>query len=201
MYIAPTKFDASESVHLTLDKEHDYIMSEHTGSEFSNLNAKQSTKTKAEKTFEELVEESLRLPELNPSSHLPLSMTEILRNSQKSKDVSTKLPQIHSGKVQLVNRSDGLSGEKKRRRRKKAKINRPERPSPHIPSDNSSSALRVTCAKPSVGLADTNHITATANTEQGPWKKKMHRRQNKRRMAEDSEAMNVSLTIATYHHF
>lgn len=176
-------------------------MSEHTGSEFSNLNGKQSTKTKAEKTFEELVEESLRLPELNPSSHLPLSMTEILRNSQKSKDVSTKLPQIHSGKVQLVNRSDGLSGEKKRRRRKKAKINRPERPSPHIPSDNSSSALRVTCAKPSVGLADTNHITATANTEQGPWKKKMHRRQNKRRMAEDSEAMNVSLTIATYHHF
>lgn len=206
MYTAPTKFNALESGvgHPMLDKEQECIMdlnSEHTRSGLSTLDIKKNTKTKAEKTFEELVEESLRLPELSPSSQLPLSMTEILRNSQKTKDVSTKLPQINGGKVQLVATTDPLSSEKKRRRRNKSKTNRPGRPSPHIPTDDANAKMRVTqCVKPSVGLKDNNHLKATANTEKGPWKKKMHARHSKRRMAEEPEGMNVSLTVATYHH-
>lgn len=168
------------------------INSEHT------VKAKQNTKHKAEKTFEQLVEESLRLPELSPSSHLPVSMTEILRNSQKSKDITTKLPQIHSGKVQLVTRNDGLPSERKRRRGHKTKSNRPDRPSPHVPSDNSTDSARVTCSKP--GLAD-SHIKASANTEQAHWKKKMHRRQSKRRIAEDTDPLNVSVTISGFQHY
>ena len=175
--------------------------SEHTRPGLSTMDIKQTTKTKAEKTFEELVEESLRLPELSPSSQLPLSMTEILRNSQKNKDVSTKLPQINGGKVQLVATSDPLSSEKKRKRRNKSKTNLPKRPSPHcFSSDDANAKMRVTqCVKPSVGLKDNNHLTNT-NTEKEQWKKKMHTRHSKRRIAEESESMSVSLTVATYHH-
>ena len=86
---------------------------------------------KVDKTFEELVEESIRLPELNASSCLPMTMTEILRSSKKEKDVTTKLPKIHSGQVQLVTMGDGFSSERKRRRGKKVKAHRrPETPSP-----------------------------------------------------------------------
>ena len=80
---------------------------------------------KVDKTFEELVEESIRLPELNASSCLPMTMTEILRSSKKEKDVTTKLPKIHSGQVQLVTMGDGFSSERKRRRGKNRKASCP----------------------------------------------------------------------------
>lgn len=167
--------------------------------EYSDANSKQNAKHKAEKTFEELVEESIRLPSLSPSSHLPMSMTEILRSSQKSKDIGTKLPQIHSGKVQLVTRRDGLPGERKRRRGHKKKLNRPERPSPEVPPDNLN-GVRVTVAKSPASLAESNHAKAAANTEQKHWKKKLHRRQSKRRMAEETDPLNVSITISGYYN-
>lgn len=169
--------------------------------EYSDVNSKHSTKHKAGKTFEELVEESIRLPSLSPSSHLPMSMKEILRSSQTSKDITTKLPQIHSGKVQLVTRGDGLSGERKRRRGRKKKLTRPERPSPQVDSDHLN-GVRVTVAKPPASLTDNNHVSASASTEPAHWKKKMHRRQSKRRMAEDSDPLNVSITISGgYQHY
>jgi len=181
--------------------ERNFIMSSNTEHVDSNVNAKQKTKHQNEKTFEELVEESIRLPSLNPSNHLPMTMAEILRSSQKSKDIATKLPQIHSGKVQLVTGNDELPGERKRRRKHKTKINRPERPSPGVPSDNSSSP-RMTLARPPVGLAaDKNHVKGKSNTEQGNWKKKLHRRQSKRCIAEDTDPLNVSITISGYQNY
>lgn len=182
------------------ENEHDFIMSGNSENTDSNVNAKQKTKHKAEKTFEELVEESIRLPSLSPSNHLPMTMTEILRSSQKSKDIATKLPQIHSGKVQLVTRNDGLPGERKRRRGRKTKLNRPERPSPDVPSDESNN-VRVTFARPPAGLADKNHVKEKSNTEQANWKKKLHRRQSKRRIAEDTDPLNVSITISGYQNY
>ena len=166
----------------------------------SNVNAKQNTKHQTEKTFEELVEESIRLPSLSPSNHLPMTMAEILRSSEKSKDIATKLPQIHSGKVQLVTRNDGLPGERRRRRKHKTKVNRPERPSPGVPLDNSNA--RMTVARPPAGLAaEKSHIKEKSNTEQANWKKKLHRRQSKRCIAEDTDPLNVSITISGYQNY
>ena len=176
-------------------------MSSHSEHVDSNVNAKQSAKHQTEKTFVELVEESTRLPSLSPSNHLPMTMTEILRSSQKSKDIATKLPQIHSGKVQLVTRNDGLPGERKRRRGHKTKLNRPERPSPGVRSDNNSTSTRVTVSRPPAGLADKNHVKEKSNTEQANWKKKLHRRQSKRRIAEDTDPLNVSITISGYQNY
>ena len=117
-----------------------------------------------------------------------MTMTEILRSSQQAKDI--KLPQIHSGQVQLVTRNDGISSERKRRRAKKANFHRPERPSPRAPQDNSNS-MRVSYSKPT---ADVD--AKTTNTEQMHWKKKLHRRQSKRHMAEENDSVNVSITIS-----
>lgn len=167
--------------------------------ENSDANSKQNTKHKTEKTFEELVEESIRLPSLSPSGHLPMSMTEILRSSQKSKDITTKLPQIHSGKVQLVTRGDGIAGDRKRRRGHKTKVHRPDRPSPEVSSDNVNS-VRVTVAKPPASLTDNNHARTSAHTEQAHWKKKLHKRQSKRRIAEETDPLNVSITISGYYN-
>lgn len=175
-------------------------MSKYSEDVDSNVNAKQNTRHQTEKTFEELVEESIRLPSLSPSNHLPMTMTEILRSSQKSKDIATKLPQIHSGRVQLVTRNDGLPGEKRRRRGHKTKLNRPERPSPGVPSDISNST-RVTVARPTAGLADKNHAKEQSNTEKAKWKKKLHRRQSKRRIAEDTDPLNVPITISGYQNY
>ena len=167
------------------------VNSQHTGMENSNGDVKQN----ADKSFEELVEESIRLPALSSSSHLPMTMTEILRSSQQAKDITTKLPQIHSGQVQLVTRKDGISSERKRRRGKKAKLHRPERPLPRAPQDNSNS-MRVSYSKP------TSDVDAkTTNTEQMHWKKKLHRRQSKRLMAEENDSVNVSITISGYQHY
>ena len=174
-------------------------MSSNSEYEDSNVNAKQNTKHQDEKTFEELVEDSIRLPSLSPSNHLPMTMTEILRSSQKSKDIAPKLPQIHSGKVQLVTQNDGLPRERKRRRGHKTKLNRPERPSPDVPSDNSNTT-RVTVARPPAGLADKHHAKEKSNTEQANWKKKLHRR-HKRRIAEDTDPVNVSITISGYQNY
>ena len=165
-----------------------------TGMDYSEVNAKQ----KADKTFEELVEESIRLPELSPSNHLPMTMTEILRNAKQGKDITTKLPQIHSGQVQLVSRSDGLKSERKRRRGKKAKVHhRPERQSPRAAPEINSNSVRVAYSKPT----STDLSTKGANTEQAHWKKKLHRRQSKRHMAEEGDPMNVSITITGYQHY
>lgn len=169
----------------------DRVNSQHTGMEYSNVNARQN----ADKSFEELVEESIRLPALSPSSHLPMTMTEILRNSHQGKDIATKLPQIHSGQVQLVSRNDGLPSERKRRRGKKAKVHRPDRPSPRAVSDNSNS-LHVSYSKPTTDLA-----TKASNMEQTHWKKKLHRRQSKKHMAEEGDPMNVSITISGFQHY
>ena len=166
----------------------------------SSVKAKKNAKHQTEKTFKELVEESIRLPSLSPSNQLPMTMTEILRSSQKGKDIATKLPQIHSGKVQLVTQRDGLTGERKRRRGHKKKLNRPERPSPGVPSDNKSS--RVTVARPPAGLGgDKNHVKEKSNTEQANWTKKLHRRQSKRRIAEDTDPLNVPITISGYQNY
>lgn len=168
----------------------EYINSQQKGMEYSNgAHIKQN----ADKTFEELVEESIRLPSLSPSSNLPMTMTEILRSSQQAKDLTTKLPQIHSGQVQLVTRSDGIPSERKRRRGKKSKLRRPERPLPRATSDNANS-VRVSYAKPSTDL----DATKAPNTEQLQWKKKLHRRQSKRRMAEENDSVNVSIKISGY---
>jgi len=172
--------DDSEEFHL-----------QHAGMEHSHATAKH----KADKSFEELVEESIRLPALSPSSHLPMTMTEILRNSQQGKDITTKLPQIHNGQVQLVTRNDGLPSERKRRRGKKAKSHRPERPSPRAAPDNSNS-VRVSYSKPTTEL--TSNVSSS---EQTHWKKKLHRRQSKRPMTEEGEPVNVSITISGYGHY
>ena len=167
------------------------VNSQHKGMEHSNANAKPN----ADKSFEELVEESIRLPALSSSTHLPMTMTEILRSSKQAKDIATKLPQIHSGQVQLVTRSDGISNERKRRRGKKAKFHRPERPSPRAAPDNTNS-MRVSYSKP------TGDVDAKGtNTEQMHWKKKLHRRQSKRHMAEENDSVNVSITISGYQHY
>lgn len=193
------KFELRFDTYALAENDHDFIMSNNSEHVDSNVKAKQNTKHQTEKTFEELVEESIRLPSLSHSNQLPMTMTEILRSSQKSKDIATKLPQIHSGKVQLVTRSDGLPGERKRRRGHKTKLNRPERPSPGVPSDNKST--RVTVARPPAGLTDKNHAKEQSNTEQANWKKKLHRRQSKRRIAEDTDPLNVPITISGYQNY
>lgn len=176
---------------VTKDADSEKVNSEQTTMENSLANAKRN----ADKTFEELVEESIRLPELSPSSHLPMTMTEILRSSRPSKDISTKLPQIHSGQVQLVTRRDGTPIERKRRRGKKAKFHRPERPSPRAAPDNTNS-VRVSCAKQATELD-----SQTSTAEQLHWKKKMLRRHSKRHITGEKDSVNVSITISGYQHY
>lgn len=175
-------------------------MSGNSEYEDSNVNGKQISKRQNGKTFEELVEESITLPSLSPSDHLPMTMTEILRSSHKSKDNAPKLPQIHSGKVQLVTQNDELPHERKRRRGRRTKLNRRERPAPGVLPDNSKST-RVTVARPPAGLADKDQVKEKSNMEEANWKKKLHRRQSKRHIAEDTDPLNVSIAISGYQNY
>ena len=178
---------------VTEEADSNRVSSRHTIRENANMNSKRNP----DKSFEELVEESLRLPALSPSSHLPMTMTEILRNSQAPKDMHTKLPQIHGGQVQLVTRRDGTPIERKRRRGKKSKLHRPKRPSPRAAPDNTNS-MRVSCAKQT---AEIDAQTTTA-AEQLHWKQKMHKRHSKRHLTgENADSVNVSITISGYQHY
>lgn len=178
---------------VTKEADSDRVSSRHTTMENANVNSKRN----ADKSFEELVEESIRLPALSPSSHLPMTMTEILRNSQPQKDIHTKLPQIHGGQVQLVTRRDGTPIERKRRRGKKSKSHRPKRPSPRVAPDNTNS-VRVSCAKQAPEI----DAQATTAAEQLHWKQKMHKRHSKRHLTGDNaDSVNVSITISGYQHY
>ena len=177
---AVTKEDVTQVKHHRKEKE-------------SNMKPQQ----KVDKTFEELVEESIRLPELNASSCLPMTMTEILRSSKKEKDVTTKLPKIHSGQVQLVTMGDGFSSERKRRRGKKVKAHRrPETPSPRAVPEINSKSVRVACSKQAA-----NSATEETNTVKTHWKKKLHKRQSKRHLTDEGDPLNVSITISGYQHY
>ena len=176
---------------VTKDADSERVNADQTPMENSNVKTKQN----ADKTFEELVEESIRLPALSPSNHLPMTMAEILRSSQPSKDISTKLPQIHSGQVQLVTRRDGTPIERKRRRGKKTKFHRPERSSPRGAPDNTGN-MRVSCAKQATEI-DTQGTTG----EHLHWKKTMHRRHSKRHITGEKDSVNVSITISGYQHY
>ena len=147
---------------------------------------------KGEKSFEELVEESLRLPDISPSSRLPMSMTEILRRSQTQTNATANLPQIRRGQVQLVGSDAGWASERKRRLpEKKAKFGRPKRPSPRQQQPSSSEHSEFS-SDPAGGYSSRDG--STVKPEQAKWKKKLHRRpQGKRRpMAPDVDPLNVS---------
>lgn len=133
------------------------------------------SKHQSEKSFAEVVnEQSTRLPALTTST-LPMSMTEILRNSSPQATRWTpRLPTIPAGQVQLVQHA---TNDSKANRKEKRRYKRERKHKGHARKHESTRS----------------HCNTDEHCEENTvtWKKKLHQRQ-KKRIIDEGEPLNLS---------